>query len=162
MSTQKIARFGLLTAAALVLGYVESFIPLVPGIPGIKLGLANTMILYAIYIYGASGGVLMMLAKVILSGFLFAGVSAMLYSLAGGILSLAVMLLVKKFCRASVVGVSVCGACAHNIGQLAVASFVVGTRAIFSFLPILLASALIAGIVTGLAARLVLKALDRR
>ncbi len=156
-----IARFGLLTAVALVLGYIESLIPLVPGIPGIKLGIANTVLLYAVYMMRAPHAVMLMIAKVLLSGFLFAGVSGMIYSLAGGILSVAVMLLSKRIKGVSVVGVSVLGACAHNTGQLAVAGAVVGTRAMLSFLPVLLLSALAAGIVTGVAAKYVFSGVER-
>ena len=83
MKTKSIARFSLLCAMALVLGYIERFIPVAPGIPGVKLGLANTVLLYAVYLMGAKSAMLLMLAKVVLSGFLFAGLSGMLYSLAG-------------------------------------------------------------------------------
>ena len=85
MNTRSIARFGLLTAMALMLGYFERFIPIAPGIPGIKLGLANTVLLYAVYLMDAKSAWLLMCAKVLLSGFLFAGLSGMLYSFAGGI-----------------------------------------------------------------------------
>ncbi len=87
MKTKSIARFSLLCAMALVLGYFERFIPVAPGIPGVKLGLANTVLLYAVYLMGAKSAMLLMLAKVVLSGLLFAGLSGMLYSLAGGLLS---------------------------------------------------------------------------
>ena len=96
MKTKSIARFSLLCAMALVLGYFERFIPVAPGIPGVKLGLANTVLLYAVYLMGAKSAMLLMLAKVVLSGFLFAGLSGMLYSLAGGLLSLCVMLLLSR------------------------------------------------------------------
>ncbi len=161
MKAKDIARFGLLTAVALVLGYIESLIPLVPGVPGIKLGLANTVLLYAIYMMRAHHVVMLMIAKVLLSGFLFAGVSGMIYSFAGGILSVALMLLAKRKNGVSVVGVSVLGACAHNTGQLTVASAIVGTRAMLSFLPVLLLSALMAGLVTGIAAKHALPGIER-
>ena len=99
-TTQKIARFGLLTALALVLGLMDRAVPvsaLLGGfIPGIKLGLANTVLLYAVYLMDWKSCVLLMLTKVVLSGFLFGSLTAILYSLSGGVLSLAVMLLIRK------------------------------------------------------------------
>ena len=99
-STQRVARFGLLTALALVLGLLDRAIPLTAllggAAPGIKLGLANTVLLYAVYLMDWPSAILLMLTKVILSGFLFGSLTAILYSLSGGILSLLVMLLVRK------------------------------------------------------------------
>ena len=98
--TQQIARFGLLTALALVLGLMDRAIPvsaLLGGfVPGIKLGLANTVLLYAVYLMDRRSSILLMLTKVLLSGFLFGSLTAILYSLSGGVLSLAVMLLIRK------------------------------------------------------------------
>ena len=99
-STKRIARFGLLTALALVLGLIDRAIPLTAllggAVPGIKLGLANTVLLYAVYLMDWQSCVLLMLTKVVLSGFLFGSLTAILYSLSGGVLSLAVMLLVRR------------------------------------------------------------------
>ena len=99
-ATQKVARFGLLTALALVLGLLDRAIPLTAllggAAPGIKLGLANTVLLYAVYLMDWHSAVFLMLAKVMLSGFLFGSLTAILYSLSGGILSLLVMLLVRR------------------------------------------------------------------
>ena len=98
-NAEKVARFGMLTALALVLGWLDRAIPvtwfLSGAVPGIKLGLANTVLLYAVYLMDWKGCVLLMLAKVFLSGFMFGSMSAILYSLSGGALSLAVMLLVR-------------------------------------------------------------------
>lgn len=160
MKAKTIARFGVLTAAALALGYIEQFIP-ITGIPGVKLGLSNTVLLYALYMMGARSAALLMVLKVLLSGLLFAGPGAMLYSLAGGCASLAAMLPVKRiFPRVGVVGVSIAGAVFHNIGQILVASFVVLTRAVFAYLPVLLISGVIAGLLTGIAAKYALRALQ--
>lgn len=147
-----IAKLGLLTAVALVLGYVEHLLP-ITGIPGVKLGLANTVLLYALYLLDIPSAILLMILKVGLSGLLFGGVAAMLYSFAGGVVSLLVMILARRMKGLSVVGVSVLGAAAHNIAQLAVACFVVETRAILAYLPVLLLSAAITGVLTGLVAR---------
>ena len=153
MNTRGIARFGLLIAMALVLGYFERFIPIAPGIPGIKLGLANTVLLYAVYLMDAKSAWLLMVAKVLLSGFLYAGLSAMLYSLAGGILSLAAMLLLHRAKDLGTVGVSVGGAVFHNIGQIAVACMAVQSRAVLSYLPVLMVSAVVTGVLTGVMAK---------
>ncbi len=153
MNTRGIARFGLLTAMALMLGYFERFIPIAPGIPGIKLGLANTVLLYGVYLMDAKSAWLLMCAKVLLSGFLFAGLSGMLYSFAGGILSLGAMLLLRRVKGVSPIGVSVGGAVCHNIGQITMACMVVQSRAVLSYLPVLMISAIVTGVLTGVMAK---------
>ena len=147
-----VAKLGLLTAVAIVLGYFEYLLP-VTGIPGVKLGLANTVLLYALYLIDVPSAILLMFLKVGLSGLLFGGPAAMLYSFAGGALSLFIMILARKSKGLSVVGVSVLGAVSHNIAQMVVACFVVETRAILAYLPILLVAAAVTGTLTGLIAR---------
>ena len=151
-SASVVAKLGLLTAVAIVLGYFEYLLP-VTGIPGVKLGLANTVLLYALYLIDVPSAILLMFLKVGLSGLLFGGPAAMLYSLAGGVLSLVVMILARKSKGLSIVGVSVLGAVSHNVAQMAVACFVVETRAILAYLPILLFAAAVTGTLTGLIAR---------
>ena len=147
-----IAKLGLLTAVAIVLGYFEHLLP-VTGIPGVKLGLANTVLLYALYLLDIPSAILLMFLKVGVSGLLFGGPAAMLYSFAGGVLSLIVMIFARKMPGLSVVGVSIMGAVSHNIAQMLVAVFVVETRAILAYLPILLFAAAVTGTLTGLIAR---------
>jgi len=159
MDAKSIARFGMLTALALVLGYLENLIPIAPGIPGIKLGLSNTVLLYGLYLMGIKESGLLMVLKVLLSSFLFAGVSTMLYSFAGGILSLLAMFFVKRLSGVSILGVSVAGAACHNIGQILAAGLVVGYRAAFSYLPVLLISAILTGILTGTVAKYAIRGL---
>lgn len=161
MKTKVIARFGLLTALALVLGYAEQWIPVAPGIPGIKLGLANTVLLYAVYMAGPLEAAMLMVSKVLLSGFLYAGFAAMLYSLAGGVLSLVVMLLLCRIPKVGVIGVSAAGAVAHNIGQLAVAAAMLGVGTVWAYLPVLMLSGVVMGPVTGYVAKSVFAALKR-
>ena len=151
-SASAVAKLGLLTAVAIVLGYFEYLLP-VTGIPGVKLGLANTVLLYALYLIDLPSAILLMFLKVGLSGLLFGGPAAMLYSLAGGVLSLVVMILARKSKGLSIVGVSVLGAVSHNVAQMVVACFVVETRAILAYLPILLFAAAVTGTLTGLIAR---------
>lgn len=160
MKAKDIARFGALAAMALVFGYLEQLFPIAPGLPGIKLGLANTVLLYALYLMGGKEAALLMVLKVLLSALLFAGPAALLYSLAGGTLSLIGMILVKKVTGLGVVGVSVCGASLHNLGQILAACFIVGPAPALSYLPILLLSAIITGMLTGVTARLIVRALD--
>ena len=156
-----VAKLGLLAAVALVLGYFEHLLP-VTGIPGVKLGLANTVLLYALYLLDMPSAVLLMILKVGLSGLLFGGPAAMLYSFAGGVLSLIVMIFARRLSGVSVVGVSVLGALAHNVAQLAVACFIVGTRAVLAYLPVLLVAAAATGMLTGLIARYVMKGLGHK
>ena len=124
MNAGKVARYGLLTGVMLVLGYVESLLPVI-GIPGVKLGLSNTVLLYALYLMDAKSAVLLAALKVLLSGFLFGSPASMLYSAAGAVLSLCAMLLLQRTRGISVVGVSVAGAACHNIGQCAAAALFV-------------------------------------
>lgn len=161
MKTKVIARFGILTALALVLGFAEQWIPIAPGIPGIKLGLGNTVLLYAVYMASPAEAVMLMVCKVVLSGFLFAGFSAMLYSLAGGILSLVVMLVLCKMPKVGVIGVSAAGAVAHNIGQLAVASLMLGVGTVWAYLPALMLSGVVMGPITGYIAKSVFTYLQK-
>lgn len=162
IKTTDISRLALLTALALVLSYVEHLIPLPIPVPGIKLGLSNTVLLYALFLIGKKETVILMLLKVLISGFAFSGVSAMIYSFMGGVLSISAMIFAKSFTKASVTGVSVLGACMHNIGQSTVAAFFIPIKAVFLYLPILLISALITGLLTGVIANYILKHLSRR
>ena len=161
MNAGKVARYGLLTAVMLVLGYVESLLPVV-GIPGIKLGLSNTVLLYALYLMGAKSAVLLAVLKVLLSGFLFGSPAAMLYSAAGAALSLAAMLLLMRVRGVSPIGVSITGAAFHNIGQCAVATFFVQPRAVLAYLPLLMISAAVTGLVTGIAAKYLLRYIKKK
>lgn len=161
MKTKVIARFGILTALALVLGYVEQWIPIAPGIPGVKLGLSNTVLLYAVYMASPAEAAMLMVSKVVLSGFMFAGFSAMLYSLAGGILSLIVMLILCRVPKVGVIGVSAAGAVSHNIGQLAVASLMLGVGTVWAYLPALMLSGVIMGPITGYIAKSVFSYLKK-
>ena len=161
MNAGKVARYGLLTAVMLVLGYVESLLPVV-GIPGIKLGLSNTVLLYALYLMGAKSAVLLAVLKVLLSGFLFGSPAAMLYSAAGAALSLSAMLLLMRVRGVSPIGVSITGAAFHNIGQCAVATLFVQPRAVLAYLPLLLISAAVTGLVTGIAAKYLLRYIKKK
>ena len=155
---QQISLCGLLTALMLVLGYLESRIPLVPAMPGIKLGLSNAVLLYAVYWLPASIGVALMLVKVLLSALLFGSPMALAFSLAGGALSLAGMMAARRWGPFGVVGISVLGAVLHNAGQLAVAVRLVGNVNLLYYGIVLMLAGIATGIVTGIVAGLVMKA----
>lgn len=157
--TQTVARLGLLTALALVLGWLEAQLPALPGLPGVKLGIANTVLLYVLVLYGGRQALGVMLTRVCLAGLLYAGFTGFWYSLAGGLLSLGVMLLLRRFGGLSLVGVSIGGAAAHNLGQLCVACVFIGHRAALAYAPILLVAGIMTGAVTGVCAQLILRAL---
>ena len=216
-STKRIARFGLLTALALVLGLIDRAIPLTAllggAVPGIKLGLANTVLLYAVYLMDWKSCVLLMLTKVVLSGFLFGSLTAILYSLSGGALSLAVMLLIRRKPSAGalaaavlalaadirllsqnphpagqrlwaviliaafaasvavfvlihkgiisgVMGTSLSGAIAHNVGQVLTACAVLHSpQLLITYLPFLIGIGAAVGCLTGIVTERVMKAL---
>lgn len=159
--TKKIAQLGLLTALALILGYLESLFPLFPAMPGIKAGLSNCVLLYAVYLMKPRDAVLLMLLKVGLSALLFASPAAFFYSLAGGALSLAAMLLLHRLPGVSVPVLSVCGAMAHNIGQLCAAALLLGLRPALAYAPALLISSFATGALTGCLAKLVLDHIEK-
>jgi len=148
---------GLLVALAFVFSYVESLIPIHLGIPGAKLGLANLAIIVALYTIGEKQAFLLSMVRIILVGFTFSNVASMLYSLAGGILSFLVMVLAKKSKRFSITGVSVLGGIFHNVGQIIVAILVLETASLIFYLPVLLITGVVAGVVIGLLGSMVTK-----
>lgn len=160
-SVRRVVLLGIMLAMALGLSYAESFIPVIAGIPGIKPGLANAVLLFALYSTDLRSSFGLMLSRVTLSAILFAGFTGFLYSLAGGVLSFCVMTLLKKTRKFSVIGVSVAGAASHNIGQIAVAAVLINSRAVIAYLPVLMVTAIICGMLTGTVAKLVLRALPQ-
>ena len=155
------AVFGVFTALALIFSYVELLIPINFGIPGAKLGLANLVIVIVLYKTDWKEALLLSVVRIILAGFLFGNLFGILYSLAVGILSLAVMTLLKKTGAFSVIGVSMAGGVSHNVGQLIIAMLVVETYAVGYYLPVLLITGLITGTLIGIAGREMLKRIDR-
>ena len=153
----KAAYFGVFTALALIFSYVETLIPIQFGVPGIKLGLANLIIVIVLYKTDWREALLLSVVRIILAGFIFGSLFSIIYSLAGGILSLAVMALLKRTDRFSVAGISIAGGVCHNIGQLVVAMVVVETYQVGYYLPVLLIAGLITGAVIGAIAGEVLK-----
>ena len=160
MSAKRIAYYGAMLGLAIICGYVEMLIPFDFGIPGIKLGLANIVALVLLYKNGFLPALAVSVSRVLLIGILFGNVMSVFYSLAGGVLSLIVMYLVKKIPFFSIVGVSVAGAAAHNIGQLAAALVVIGMKAVMFYLPFLLIAAVITGFLIGLGAGYLIKRIN--
>lgn len=157
--TKKLALCAVLTALALALSYFERLLPLglVIPLPGVKLGLANIVSLFALCFLGPLPAFCVLLARCFL-GSLFAGsLSGLWFSLAGGLLALLFMALARKT-RLSVYGVSVCGAAAHNLGQILAAAAVMRTAAVVNYLPALLVTAVVSGLLTGAAAAGVFRA----
>ena len=154
METKRLTKLALLTTFALIIFVVESYIPVPVPIPGIKLGLANIITVYAAFTMTAADAVLILVCRIVL-GSLFTGTAvSMIYSLGGGALCIAVTLLLSKILSDNQIWIaSVCGAICHNIGQLAVAAVVMGTLAVFAYLPALMISAVVTGAFTGFAAQ---------
>ena len=159
--TRKAAYGGLFLALALVVSYIETLIPIHVGIPGVKIGLANGVIMVLLYMVSLRETFAVSLARIVLSGFMFGNLMMILYSLAGGMLSLTVMALLKKWGGFSPVGISVAGGVSHNIGQLIVAILVLETGRLAYYFPVLLVSGTIAGIAVGLLASEVIKRMPK-
>lgn len=150
---RKTAILGLCTALAILLGYVESLIPLFPGVYGIKLGLSNLMIVFMLYLYGMKEAFLVSMIRVLVIGFLFGNLFSILFSLAGAVGSLAVMGLTIRIKGMGVIGVSLAGGVAHNMAQMAVAIFAVSSFYLVYYLPVLMISGVITGILIGLVSK---------
>lgn len=150
--TERIARLGLLTALALIASYIEYLIPLPIGIPGVKLGLANLLIVWTLYAVGPREALAVNGVRVLLAGFLFGSLSMILYSLAGAALSFLCMYLAKRSGTFSIIGVSIIGGVTHNIGQLLVAMAVLETGDLLYYGPVLLVAGLLTGLLIGIVA----------
>ncbi len=153
---KKLALGGLLTALALILSYVESRIPAFFAVPGMKLGLTNIVVVFALYTYGAGFAGVINLMRILAAGFMFGNPVSIIYSLSGGVLSLIIMVLLKKYSRFGVEGVSVAGGVAHNAGQLIVAALVTESLNVFYYMCVLVISGSITGFLIGFTARNVL------
>ena len=160
----KVALGGLLVAMMLILGYVETLLQgLVPtGIPGIKLGISNGVLLFALYMMDVRSALIMMVLKVGLSGLLFGNPMTMLFALCGGALSLAGMIPLSRVKGINIITVSMVGAVLHNVGQIIAAAFVmseVSPAILLRYLAVLMAVALVTGAATGILAREVINRL---
>ena len=161
METRKIARMGLLTALALILSYVESLIPAFVAVPGVKMGLANIVVVFALYTLGPGEAAIVSIIRVLLSSLLFGSILSLSYSAAGAIISLLSMIIMMKTKIFGVTSVSVIGGVFHNLGQILVACLVLETDVLLYYLPVLILSGTITGAVIGIASSIVIKRLQK-
>ena len=156
-NTKRMTSLALTVSFALILSFVESRIPAFVAIPGVKVGLANIAVIFTLYKFGIKEAIAVSLVRVLLVSMLFGSPISMIYSITGAVLSLSVMFLLKKLTPVSEVVVSVSGGVMHNIGQIAAASVMLGTNVVVYYLPFLLLSGTIAGIVVGVASATLIK-----
>ena len=157
--SRNVAKIGVFVALAMVFSYVEVLIPFYFGIPGVKLGIANIVVVTGLFMLKPREVFLISLFRIMLMGFLFGNGVSVLYSLSGGLLSFGVMLLLKKYNLLSIIGISVAGGIFHNIGQIMAAALVLHSKAVIYYLPVLLAAGVITGSLIGFLSRSVVKAL---
>lgn len=169
LSPQQLAAIGMLSALALVLSFLESLIPFQPGLPGIKLGLANLVIVFALYRMNVHSALLINTVRILLAGLLFSGLFGLLYSAAGAAASLTAMTLLLQINRKreqagksilfSIFGVSMTGGVFHNLGQLLVAILFFSSLNLIYYLPVMIISGIVMGLINGMIARLLLQKL---
>lgn len=154
MKAKKLARLALLTAVALIIFIIELQIPNIIPIPGVKLGLANIVTVYAVYKYSARETAAVVVTRVVLGSIFGGNIAAIMYSMAGALMCLAGMLLIKRIVPMNFIWLgSILGAILHNTGQMIVAVLVMRSFAVLSVYPFLLAAGCIAGAFTGLCAQ---------
>lgn len=161
LTPKKVAFLGLSIALAMILSFVESQIPVFTTIPGMKVGLPNLVMVFLLYRVGWKETIVVSIIRVILVALLFGNLQSLVFSIAGAALSLAGMILLKRFTQFSTVAVSVVGGVLHNVGQIIAACFWTGTRQIVYYLPVLLVSGVCAGVAIGLIAGFLLKRLEK-
>ncbi len=146
---KKTAYMGIFLALALICSYIETLIPFHIGIPGVKLGLTNIVIVWALYLLGTKEALAISVMRIVLSGMMFGNAFSIAYSLAGGLLSFIVMFPLKKTGKFKCISVSIAGGIFHNIGQLLVAAAIVQNLSVFYYIPILFISGTVTGLVIG-------------
>lgn len=151
----------MLLALAVIMGYLEALVPVAPAIPGVKLGLANFVIVLVMYLFSIREAAVISALRIILVGFLLSNLSMILYSLAGAVLSLTMMALIKRNRHFSIYGVSMAGGVMHNVGQLLVAGALMGFQAILWYVPFLLGAGLLAGLLIGFLVKISYSRLER-
>jgi heptaprenyl diphosphate synthase len=144
-------------AFAMILSFVESRIPAFVAIPGVKVGLANIAVIFTLYKFGVKEAVTVSIIRVLLISMLFGSPVSLIYSISGATLSLVSMILLKKLTPLTEVTISVTGGVMHNVGQIAAASFMLSTNVVIYYLPFLLVSGTVAGVVVGVASAILIK-----
>lgn len=148
--TKRISTYGLLVALAFIFSYIEALMPIYLGIPGVKLGLANVVVMIALYRMGKKEAISLALIRIVLVGFTFGNLMMMMYSLAGGLLSCLTMIVLKKSNWFSMIGVSIAGGVMHNVGQISMAIIMLNTVKLYYYLPVLILSGIGSGVLIGL------------
>ena len=157
---EKIAKMGVFIALAMIFSYVEALFPFSIGIPGIKMGIANLVVVVGLYFFGAKEVFLISIIRIILMGILFGNGATLRYSMAGGLCSFVVMLLAYKLSKLSVVGVSILGAVFHNCGQIFAAVMILDHIRIIIYLPVLLVAGVVTGLLIGIGAERIIHILS--
>lgn len=150
MKYSNLAHLGLFSALAIILGYVETLLPVFSGIPGVKLGLANLAILFMLNRYSFKEAAFVSIVRILVIGFMFGNLFSILYSLAGAFLSLIAMTTLKKSTDFTLIGISIAGGITHNIGQLIVAMLIVESASLLTYAPALLVSGIVTGTLIGI------------
>ena len=156
-TNKEIALTGVFIALAMILSYLESLVPIGFAVPGIKLGLANLVTIVSLYKLGIKNTLIISVGRIILSGILFGNMMIIIYSLAGAFLSILVMVLIKKTKIFSATGVSICGAIAHNFGQIIVAVITLDNMNIMYYMIVLAIAGAIAGTLIGLLSGMIIR-----
>ena len=156
-NTKKIATMSIMVSLALILSFIESRIPAFVAIPGVKVGLANIAVIFVLYKMGIKEAAAISAVRILLVSMLFGSPVSLIYSLSGALLSFVVMILLKKLTSLKEVAISVVGGVMHNVGQIVAASIILDTNVVAYYLPFLILSGTIAGIVVGLTAALLIK-----
>jgi heptaprenyl diphosphate synthase len=157
MKTKKLVTLAVTISVAMILSFVESRIPAFVAIPGVKVGLANIAVIFALYKMGWREAIVVSVIRVLLVALLFGSVVSLAYSIAGALISLSLMILLRKIGIFTEIAVSVVGGITHNIGQILIAFLLLETKVVFYYLPFLLVSGVIAGIAVGAASALLIK-----
>ena len=152
--TKKISILSLFSAFAIILSYIESFCPVI-GIPGVKLGLANLAVVLAMYLLGYKEAFFINIIRIILVGAMFGNLFGILFSISGAAISFVAMALLKMTKKFSIVSVGIVGGVFHNIGQIVVAAFVVDTFNVIVYVPILIFSGIITGLIIGILVQII-------
>ena len=152
---------GIFLALALVFSYIESFIPVALAIPGIKLGIANIVIVMVLYLFGPGEAFVISIVRVVLSGFLFGNMFGIIYGMCGAVLSLAVMIIIRNTRQFHVITVSAIGGVAHNLGQIMIASVIVQNYNVMYYFAVLMIAGAITGILIGIVSDIMIKRLGR-
>lgn len=160
LTEKQIAEYGLMIALAIILSYVEFLIPFSVAVPGVKLGLANIVVIFALYRLGIHQAFIISILRVLLISFMFGNAFSLMYSLSGALLSLCIMIALKKTKYFSPLGVGAAGGVAHNFGQILCAMVLLETKEFIYYMPVLLISGTVTGLIIGSIGGAIIKRLN--